>query len=167
MFFSVFSAVLLALLVYRFLTKATNEQKEKILNIIRWLLLIWLFFAIIGGIVSLIYFYRSQIANIFIFLLFLVLWWLPFVLWGLFLSWRKFKERKRLWLIEDWVKRWDFNDEFEKKRYENLTKHQKEIEDKRTKKKSKAVLWWLIAFPLLLLVWAVVLLVWFMLDNYF
>lgn len=166
MFITVFSAVLLALLVYRFLTKATDGQKEKFLDFIKIVVIIWIILAIIVGVVSLIYLYRWEIANIFIFLLWCILAGLPFVLCVLFLSWRKFKKRKELWIIQEGIRRSDFSSDFEKKRYESLTKKEKEIEDERAKKWSKNVLWWLITIPLLLLIWVIILLVWTILDSY-
>ena len=157
MFFSVFSAVLLALLVYRFLIKSTKEQKETILWFIRWVLVIWLLLAIVGGVIALIYNYRHEIANILLFILWLAAIGLPIVLWMLFISWRKFKKRKELWLIKDWVKQSDFSDKFEKSRYQWLTQNQKLIEDRRANKSSVMLLWGLVAIPLLLVVWVIIL----------
>jgi len=169
MFFTVFSAVLLALLVFRLLTNATSEQKEWILNLIRWIFILWLVSAIIIWISVFVYSHWSWISNLLEFLLgFLLIWLLiSLPIWsiGMYSSWRRFKERKKLWLIKDGVKRWDFNDEFEKKRYKALNKQQKEKEDKRANSSSRTVLWVLITIPLLLLAWSIALYIWSLLDG--
>ena len=64
----------------------------------------------------------------------------------------RYKKRKKLGLIKEGVKYSNFLDEkFEKKRYDDLTNKQKEIEDKRASKWPKIMFLCLIAIPVLLL----------------
>ena len=63
-----------------------------------------------------------------------------------------YKKRKKLGLIKEWFKYSSFLDEkFEKEWYDNLTKKQREIEDKRASKWPKVMFYCLIAIPVLLL----------------
>lgn len=90
-----------------------------------------------------------------------ILKWILYILYGIIgcliptwivflLSYNKFKQRKKLWLIKPSVKFKDFGSEDD--RYKSLTKKEKEIEDSRVKKRGRWILWGLIAIPILLLV---------------
>lgn len=162
MFRTVFCAVLAALLVYNFLSNATNDQKSGIFTlIISGAVILWIGYLIML-LIWLVIWYRDKILDI-SFKIFLWILWLAIYWWIILLfQYLKFRQRMKLWIIKKWTKFWGFNEEDWNK---NLTKNEKEIEYKRVNKQWKVLLWSLISIPLLLIVSSLVILLWGILTK--
>jgi len=162
MFRTVFWAVLAALLVYNFLSNATNDQRSGIYKLIIGIVIIWWIWYLIMLLIWLVIWYRDKILDISFKILLWILW-LAIYWWIILLfQYLKFRQRMKLWIIKKWTKFWEFNEEDWNK---NLTKNEKEIEYKRVNKQWKVLLWSLISIPLLLIVSSLVILLWGILTK--
>ena len=154
MFWTIFFAVLLALIVYNIFK---NPELLELLWTIFWKILKrvfigWFCLLLIWWIIYLIDNHWEDILWILVVIWFFVGAWLLVAGYNFLKLYLIYKKRMRLGLIKEWVKYSSFLDEkFEKEWYDNLTKKQREIEDKRASKWPKIMFYCLIAIPVLLL----------------
>lgn len=155
MFWTVFFAVLLALIVYE-IFKNFPELFIVIRKILKRILIIWLWIGVILWIYLLVDYYWKDLKEILLVILGLIV--IGWIYIGVSFLYRytkqyiKYKKRKKLGLIKEGVKISSFlSEEYEKERYNKLSKKQKEIEDERAIKWPRIMFFCLIAIPILLL----------------
>jgi cytochrome bd-type quinol oxidase subunit 2 len=157
MFWTVFLAVLAALFAYKYITSLNKEQLSNVANVVKWIIIICILVILILCIIGFIQDNREKILNI--------LMTICYCIWGIFSYWLvmfipsyiKYRERKKLWLIKKEEN--FFSTKNDDEWYKTLTEKQKEIENKRSKRAAKRILWGLIAIPILLVIAVVVLLI--------
>ena len=168
MFRTVFCAVLAALLVYNFLSNATNDQRSGIYTLIIGIAIIWWIWYLIMLLIWLIIANWDAIKETW---LYIVYWIMGLIITGCVFLWisypyeyLKFKLRKKEWIIKSKEKfsYWKYDDKW----LDSLSKKDKEKEDKINKGISRIWFRAFISIPLLIIFVAFVLFVMMLIETY-
>ena len=168
MFRTVFCAVLAALLVYNFLSNATNDQRSGIYKLIIGIAIIWWIWYLIMLLIWLIIANWDAIKEAW---LYIVYWIIGLIITCCVFLWisypheyLKFKLRKKEWIIKSKEKfsYWKYDDKW----LDSLSKKDKEKEDKINKRISRMWFRALISIPLLILIGVFSILVYWLIKGY-
>ena len=171
MFRTVFSAVLAALFIYKWINNPPTLS-EKVISaivlIIAWWLKIFFVWALAWRLYSWISDNRWTITNLFesirvLLVVVLIFWTIIFAITSL-TSYLKFRLRKKAWLLKDTDKFSLFDDDT--KRVKSLSKKDKETDDKLSTKVSWCWLRALISIPLLIIIVAIIILLMVFIESY-
>ena len=168
MFRTVFCAVLAALLVYNFLSNATNDQRRGIFTlIISGAIILWIGYLIMLLIWLIISNWES-IKETWLYIWYLIsgliIYWCIILGVSYLQQYLKFKLRKREWLLKSKDKFVFCKDD--KEWLNNLSKKDKEKEDKINKRISRMWFRALISIPLLILIGVFCILVYWLIKVY-
>lgn len=171
MFRTVFSAVLAALFIYKWINNPPTLSEKTIsiiISIIAWWLKIFFVWALAWRLYSWISDNRWTITDLFesmrvLLFVALIFWTIIFAIVSL-TSYLKFRLRKKAWLLKDTDKFSLFDDDT--KRVKSLSKKDKELDEEISKKVSRCWMRALLAFPILIIIGSLVLFGMMLIETY-